>query len=385
MKRATNLFDRICTRDNIRVAFYRAARGKRSRSVVQGFASGLEDRIDKVSSGLQNGSFEFGRFRQFVIRDPKERVISAPCFEERVAHHAIMNICEPILDRWLITDTYACRYGKGREAAVRRARVFSGRFTYCIHLDVRKFFDNISHDRLLSLLQRRFNDARLLALMERVIRCYRRTQGKGLPIGSLTSQHFANFYLGWLDRFVKEKLQVRGYVRYMDDLVLWGTSKEFLHAQHQECRGFAGKTLELEFKPSRIRAVNQGVGFLGCRVWPDHVELNRRSKRRWRRRVRSLGRAERLGLLTQSELQVRLASLVAFARGADARSWRFRQAVLQQTSVNDPMRLEPREPGRQLEQQRRELQVGQPQQERPVEPQQQQRLPRGPEFRWRQE
>jgi len=336
MRRAANLFDQILERENLRLAFHKAARGRRGQAVVRQFAAGLDQRIATMSVAIREGTFPVGRFQQFLIRDPKERVITAPCFDERVLHHAIMNVCEPVMDRWLIDDTFACRTGKGREAAIERAQRFSRNATWSLKLDVRKFFDSVPHAKLMVFLERRFKDRRLLDLLSRIITAYRGELGVGLPIGSLTSQHFANFYLGWLDRFVKESLRVRGYVRYMDDMILWHADLGQLRAMHQQCNDFARESLGLKFKPSDARRTSAGMEFLGCRIWPTHMELNRRSKRRWRCRVKVLARAERLGLISESELQVRLSALTAFAKGARVKSWRFRQSVLQQPSVGDP-------------------------------------------------
>ena len=296
------------------------------------FAAGLDRRIAAMSEAIREGTFPVGRFQQFLIRDPKERVITAPCFDERVLHHAIMNVCEPVMDRWLIDDTFACRTGKGREAAIQRAQHFTRNAEWFLKLDVRKYFDSVPHARLMAFLERRFKDRRLLELLNRIIAAYRGELGIGLPIGSLTSQHFANFYLGWLDRFVKESLRVRGYVRYMDDMVLWHASREALVEIHGRCQEFAATHLALEFKPGEVQRTGVGVPFLGCRIWPTHVELNRRSKRRWRQRVRVLERAERLGLLSESNLQQRLASLTAFSRAAGAKSWTFRRSCVTRTA-----------------------------------------------------
>jgi hypothetical protein len=349
--------------------------------VVREFASRLDERIAAMSAGVCDGTIPVGRFQQFVIRDPKERVITAPCFDERVVHHAIMNVCEPIMDRWLIDDTFACRTGKGREAAIHRAQQFTRGSVWFLKLDVRKYFDSVAHQNLINLLAKRFKDRRLLDLLNRIIRAYRGGLGVGIPIGSLTSQHFANFYLGWLDRLVKETLRVRGYVRYMDDMILWGVSRERLVDVHHRCREFAATRLLLEFKPGEVQRTSAGVPFLGCRIWPTHVELNRRSMRRWRQRVRVLERAERLGLVSESALQQRLAALVAFSTAGGAKSWTFRRAVLQKGRVDDAKGLEPREPWRRVGQRRGELPDGEPQRERPDEPHEQQRLPPGPEFR----
>lgn len=334
MRRAANLFEQIVTYDNLRIAFFKAARSKRSLPAVREFQANLDGRIAGISQQLQADQFPLGRFHQFVIRDPKERVITAPCFDERVLHHAIMNICEPVFDRWLIDDTFACRQGKGREAAVTRAAGFARHYTWFLKCDIRKYFDSIAHVQLRGLLQRRLKDRRLVSLLDKIIGSFRGEIGHGLPIGSLTSQHLANFYLGWFDRFVKEALQVRGYVRYMDDMILWDNDSYSLKMIEVKSREFLGDVLYLGLKPVTLQRTAAGANFLGCRIWPTHVGLSRRSKRRWMRRVRDLERASRLGLITERELQIRIESATAFVRGAGVKSWRFRQATLQSAAVD---------------------------------------------------
>lgn len=336
MKRVGGLYDAMLDRENFLLAFHRAAKGKRYRAEVSEFQDDLPNWLASIAERLSSGSFAFGRFHQFLIRDPKERIITAPCFEERVVHHAIMNVCEPVLDCWLIDDTFACRIGRGREAAVDRAMQFCRAQPWCLKLDVRKYFDSIDHDRLLERLTRRFKEVPLHELFEQIVRSFRGAQGLGLPIGSLMSQHFANFYLGWLDRYVKEALQVRGYVRYMDDMLMWGDDRQDLQRVQRECENFVVDELGLEFKPAQVRRIEQGISFLGCRLFPTHVELNRRSKQRWRSRVRFLEKAYRLGLVSDLDLQKRLASLTAFARGGAVRSWKFRTSVLEPWQVDEP-------------------------------------------------
>lgn len=336
MRRTGNLFERILDRDTLRLAFCRAARGKRGQPEIEAFAADAERRLGAIAAGLWTGEFPLGRFRQFVIRDPKRRIITAPCFEERVVHHAIVAVCEPAFERWLIDDTFACRPGKGREAAVVRAAAFSRRWAWQLHLDVRQCFDSIPHDRLLGLLARRFKDRRLLDLFRRIVRSFRGADGRGLPIGSLTSQHFANFHLGWFDRFVKESLRMRGYVRYMDDLVLWGDDRRSLGDAQARCREHLAASLGLEFKPAEPGPSTRGFDFLGCRIRSTHVTLSRRSRRRYRRRVKAIHRACRLGLLDGRAAQTRLEAVTAFAKSAGTRSWRFRDAVLKTWSVGDP-------------------------------------------------
>jgi RNA-directed DNA polymerase len=336
MRRTANLFEQICMPENLRAAFQKASQGKRDQPVVREFGQALDSRLSEMLVTIGNGSIALGRFHQFVIRDPKERVITAPCFEERVLHHAVMNLSEPVFDRWLIDDTFACRKGKGREAAVLRAFSFSKRFGWFLKLDIRKYFDSISHSTLQNLLKRRFKDDQLLELLNRIIHSFRGAIGVGLPIGSLTSQHFANFYLGWFDRFVKESLRIRGYVRYMDDMALWHDDPTVLKRIRSQCEEFLNKTLSLKVKPMILQRTSVGVDFLGCRIWPTHVSLSRRSKRRWQRRMVILQQAARLGLISAHDLQTGLEAATSFAKGASAKSWRFRRAVLQRTVVDGP-------------------------------------------------
>jgi hypothetical protein len=335
MKRAGQLFEQVVARDNLRLAFHQALRGKRTRPDARSYAEQLDRHLEALAARLQDGTFPVGRFRQFVIHDPKERLITAPCFAERVLHHALMNVCEPLLDRWLITDTYACRRGKGRIAALRRAQYFARRFGYFLKLDIRKYFDSIPHDRLLGRLARRFKDRRLLRWFERIVRSFRGVPGRGIPIGSLTSQHLANFYLGWFDRFVKETLRFRGYVRYMDDIALWGNDAAALQAALGAGEAFLWQELGLEVKPSPyLNRTEHGMDFLGCRVHRRHLTLNRRSRVRFGRKLRRLERQFLDGAIDGGQLQQRATALLAFTRSAGVSSWRVRSAVLQRLPVS---------------------------------------------------
>jgi hypothetical protein len=335
MRRVGHLFEHILDRDNMRLAVHKALKGKRDRPDVQAWLGQLESNLQRITAQLQAGSFPVGRFHQFVIHDPKQRIITAPCFEERVVHHAIMNVCEPYLDRLLVFDSYACRRGKGRIACLLRARRFAAHHRWFLKLDIRKYFDSIRHDRLLSLWQRRFKDARLFGLIESMVRGYRGTLGRGLPIGSLLSQHLANFYLGWYDRFVKEQLRLPAMTRYMDDVALWSDDHEVLGEAENASRGFLRDELDLEVKPHpyRNRCVH-GMDYLGCRVFPTHLVLNRRSRVRFRRQWQRLERQHAEGILSEAELQARVTALVAFTRTPGLSAWQFRRRVLFSNTVD---------------------------------------------------
>jgi hypothetical protein len=257
-----------------------------------------------------------------------------------------MRISEPVFERFLIADTFACRKGKGRIAAVERARHFARRHSWFLKLDIRKFFDSIRHDSLLSLLERKFKDRRLVDLFRRIISSYAVAPGRGVPIGSLTSQHFANLYLGWLDRFVKEHLRAEGYVRYMDDFVVWCNDRSRLAEVRDHIAEYLSQELSLTLKPEPyINRTGCGMDFLGCRVYPTHVSLSRRSRVRFASKLRSLERDHAAGRLGEASLQHRAAALVAFARAGPTASWRWRSQVLQSLAAGGQGPV-PGDPGR---------------------------------------
>ncbi len=335
MRRAGNLFEHVVDRENLRLAVSKALRGKRCRSDARQFVAKLDEQLDWMRSGLVRGDFPLGVYHQFTIFDPKERLITAPCFPERVLHHAIVNVCEPVFERWLIADSFACRRGKGRLAALSRSRSYAARFPFFLKLDVRKYFASVSHEILTNNLERLFKDQRLLGLLNRIITSFDASPARGLPIGSLTSQHFANFYLGLFDRFVKEQLRVKGYVRYMDDCALWGESAAELRGWLDASRVFLSTQLGLDLKAEPyINRSRHGLDFLGCRVFPDRLVLNRRSRVRFGRRLRALEEAYLAGRIDELQLQQHATALVAFARTPGLSSWGFRRRVLQSLPVS---------------------------------------------------
>lgn len=329
MRRAGSLFPRIIDPDNLRLAFCKARRGKEHRPEVQEFSANVSRELATIRGQLVDGTMAIGDYHRFIIRDPKERLICAAAFRERVLHHAIMNVCEHVFERYAIFDSYACRVGKGAHAAVRRAQQFACRFPFCLKADVAKYFDSIDHSVLGGLLARLFREKPLLDLLWRIIESYEARPGKGLPIGSLTSQHFANHYLGTLDHFAKEALRVPGYVRYMDDILLWGRTREELRGVHVAVREFLARKLALELKPdAQLKPVGAGVSFLGFRVFPQRIGLTRRSRRRFVDKFRGYERRLAAGLWSEEEAACHLQSLVGFTLLADATG--FRRRVISQ-------------------------------------------------------
>ncbi len=322
MKRTGALLERIAERDTLLLAYALALRGCRSAPAALAFGLELDGELAKLRAGLLDGSIAVGAFTSFPIRDPKPRQIHAPVFRERVLHHALIHVGGERLERYLIDDTFACRKGKGTHAAVARAEQFAERFPYVLKLDVRRYFDSIDHEVLLRQLARLWKDRAVLRLCERIVRSYEAAPGKGLPIGSLTSQHFANVYLGALDHHVKNAMRVRGYVRYMDDVLLFGDDPRQLRGQWRWLQGWLWDTLHLRWKPPQLLACARGVPFLGFRLLPGHRRLSAERRRRFARRLRGLAIAFQRGAFGEDVYQQRLISLCSHADQAHDRDWR---------------------------------------------------------------
>jgi len=309
-------------------AFGRAALGKRDLPEVRHFAADLEARLEGIADELRSGSYRFAPMRRFEIHDPKRRTIHAPVFQDRVVHHALMAHVGPVLDRSLVADTFACRVGKGTHAAVRRAQAHSRRFTWFLKLDVRDYFGSIRHRVLEGELERKLKGPAVLDLCRRVIACHEKQPGRGLPIGSLTSQHFANFYLAGLDRLVLEGSRAGAIVRYMDDLVIWGHDRIRLVACHAEVECFALQRLGLELHEAQPQRSSGGLSLCGFRIRPHSLRLSPRRRKRYRRARQRWEQAFRAGCIDARCLQRGFEAALATVQWADSGAFRHADLVL---------------------------------------------------------
>lgn len=323
MKRIGYLMESIADMDNLYLAYYKACRGKQGKSEVIGFGKHLDENLQSLRRQLLSGETKVGRYRYFSIFDPKKRLICAASFRERVMHHAVMNVCHPYFERNLINDTYATRVGKGTYEAIGKAMKALSRYQYVAKLDVRKYFDSISHEVLKAKLRHIFKDGQLLSLFDDIIDSYSTTEGKGLPIGNLTSQYFANFYLSALDHYAKETLRIPLYLRYMDDILLFGDDKSVLKTQIEALEDCVAK-IGLEFKPPIIMSTEVGVTFLGYRVCRHRITLDARSRNRLRKKLKNYSIAHESGEWTDSEYNAHLQPLLAFAEKAYSKRLRRR-------------------------------------------------------------
>ncbi len=323
MRRTAIYLDDVADRDHLAWAFWRSARGKRDRAEVRWFAEDLDGELDRLRGRILDGTVRLGRYHRFEIRDPKTRTIHAPAFRERVLHHALMARLEPVFERYLVDDTFACRPGKGNLAAVLRAQHHARRWRWYLKLDMRAYFASIDHQVLKDLMRRRVKGAGVLALIDRIIDAYHTVPGRGLPIGALTSQHFANLYLAPLDRHLLEELRVGGLVRYMDDVVAWHRDRASLRRALASCRRFAAGRLGLEIKPGwQLQRSSRGLTLCGFRVYPRSLRLSARRRRRYREARQRWELAYRQGRIDANGLQAGYASALAITAGADAVAFR---------------------------------------------------------------
>ncbi len=316
MKRVGNLMEKICTIDNLLLAYHKAKKGKQqSRSVIV-YSENLVENIVRLRGELLSGDVKIGRYHYFTIYDPKLRRICAAAFEERIIHHAIINVCHPYFERHLIYDTYATRLGKGAYAAINRARAAMHKYGYVSKLDMKTYFDSISHDILKLKLRRIFKDEKLLELFDRIIESYEKKPGYGIPIGNLTSQYFANYYLSYLDHYAKEVLKVPVYIRYMDDILVFDTAPIKIREDVYQIRCFIEKELHLRLKQPVFGTTSSGVSFLGYTLYPHKLLLNRRSKIRLKNKMHEYAALYAGNEWTDWEYMSHITPLLAFSQKA---------------------------------------------------------------------
>lgn len=288
LMKARNLFSPIHTFENLYRAFRRARKGKRDQEEVAAFEHDLEANLLRLQADLQAGTYCPGPYHHFWIREPKRRKISAAPFRDRVIHHALCQVIEPIFERSFIRDSYACRLNKGTHRAVDRAQAFARRHRCVLKADIEKFFPSIDHAVLLDLLNRKIADPEVMALIRRILKSGEGVleqeyvmrwfpgddllaplRPRGLPIGNLTSQFWANVYLNTFDHFVKRRLRCPACVRYVDDFLLFHDDKARLHQWKQEIMNFlVSLRLTVHERKSVVFPVSDGIDFLGYRCLP---------------------------------------------------------------------------------------------------------------------
>jgi len=325
-KKYSNLFPKIRSFQGLYKGYREARKGKRYKGEVVKFSRDLENNLLQLSRCLESQDYSTKGFKTFTLFDPKEREISAPYFRDRVVHRSLHITLEPIFDKRFIYDTYACRPGKGAHAGVERLQSFMRKqdTDYYLKCDIRGYFDSVDHDLLIREIGRKVSDERVLWLVREFLRNYSsdKGEGKGMPIGTLYSQLFANTYLDRFDHFVKQSLGADYYVRYMDDFILLSDSKNRLHGLKDAMQGYLRDKLKLDLPGCKttLEPVEKGATFLGYRVFPHYRLLRKRNKLKFKRRLRRQKEELENGEISFQELRQSLASWKGHASHADTQN-----------------------------------------------------------------
>lgn len=300
------MYDKFCPFTNLYEAYRKARKGKRGKASVAGFEYNQEEELIQLQTELVSKTWQPGDYTNFYIHEPKKRLISAAPFRDRVVHHALCNLLEPDWERRFTFDTYANRKNKGTHRAILRASQFARKYKYVLQCDVEQFFPSIDHAILREKIAAHVDDASVLEIVDLILRSGVRAQTesyqmkwfagddlfsasrpRGLPIGNLTSQFWGNVYLSAFDHFVKRELRVDGYLRYVDDFLLFGNDKEILHAWKEKILNRVEK-LKMTLHEPQIYPVETGVPFLGFRIFPSYRRLKKKRGIAFQRRFRYL-------------------------------------------------------------------------------------------------
>jgi hypothetical protein len=347
MKTYRNLYPQIYDFANLYMAYRAARRAKRGRAEVMRFEACAAEQVLVLKDELRTETYCPGGYRHFFIYEPKRRKISAAPFRDRVVHHALHQVLEPIWERKFIHDSYACRPGKGTHRALDRCTQWVRQYRYVLQCDVAKFFPTIDHAILLAILGRTIADAPTMRLCAAIVESgvgvlddqreprwfsgddlFAPLRPQGLPIGNLTSQFWANVFLNELDHFAKRELRCHAYLRYADDVLLFADDKPTLRTWLGELRAFCAERLRLHLHDGKCQVypTASGVPFLGFRHLGTHRRLKRPSVVRFQRRLRAMRRAYTAGQISRAKVGERIQSWCAHAAHGD--TYRLRARLL---------------------------------------------------------
>lgn len=305
-----DIYEKIYDFDNLYNAYLCARKNKRYRKDVLRFTDNLEENLINIQNKLIYKEYEVGRYKEFYVHEPKKRLIMSLPFEDRIVQWAIYNVLNPSFEKSYIGDSYGCRVGKGAHGAIKRLQYWlrkmdrSDKKYYCLKMDISKYFYMVDHDILIKILRKYIEDEDTIYLLSKIIKCECgcgfgkefldiddnvRINTKGMPIGNLSSQMFANIYLNELDQFVKRKLGAKIYIRYMDDFLILHHDKEFLNNALNEINTFLREELNLSLNnKTSLRPVKLGIEFVGYRVWNTHIKLRKSTTKRIKARLKYL-------------------------------------------------------------------------------------------------
>jgi retron-type reverse transcriptase len=343
MKRRGNLYPEITSWSNLILAARKAQKSKRFRDNVLSFNHNLESELIQIQRELETKTYQPGAYRTFEIYQPKARMISAAPYRDRIVHHALCNVIVPIIEKSFIPDSYANRLGFGSHKALRRCIKFARSSDYVLQCDIQKYFPTIDHKILKQKLRHYLKCPDTLWLIDKLIDNSNHQwpvieyfpddnlitpveRRRGLPIGNLTSQFFANVYLNGFDHFIKENLKAKKYLRYVDDFALFSDDLDFLESTRLALESYLAE-LRLKIHPikSQIFRPQHGVNFLGFRILPEQVRVSRRTLSLGRRRLKILQGKYAEGKVTQQHLSQSIQSWSGHLSHGD--TWHLQQQL----------------------------------------------------------
>lgn len=334
-----NLYERIYAYDNLKLAWKRARNGKTKRDYVINFESDLENNINRLKRELETFTYAPAQLDTFIVRDPKTRKISASQFRDRVVYHALCNVIMPLFEKGFIYDSFANQKGKGTHKAIMRLGRFLRKVCvpyngvhnreavsgFVLKSDVQHYFDTVDHETLLRILQKKIADRNTINLISLILKNHKtKAAGKGMPLGNLTSQFFANVYLNELDQFVKHDLKVKYYIRYVDDFVILHRNKRELQRLESQIGKFLRTKLMVQLHPdkSRITRIESGVTFLGFRVFYRYRLLKKSNAKRVWKRLDTLDARCKMGKMSIAQATDSINGWIAYAKFGNTYSLR---------------------------------------------------------------
>jgi len=349
-----DLYSQVWAFENLYLAYRKARKGKRGREPAATFEFDLESNLLQLQDELRTKTYRPGLYTSFYIHEPKRRLISAAPFRDRVVHHALCNVIEPLFERRFISDSYANRVGKGTHRALDRCQEFARRHRYVLQCDIKQFFPSIDHAVLREVLARVITDPDVMWLVDQILASgvgvlseeyemvwfpgddlWAGHRHRGLPIGNLTSQFWANVCLNLFDHFVKRELRCKAYLRYVDDFLLFADDKEMLWRWRAALiERLACLRLVLHEARCHPRPVTEGIPFLGFIVFPTHRRLKQCKGIRYRRRLKHLLASYQAGETELDQVHASVRGWVNHVHYGD--TWGLRRAML--SSIHIPRR-----------------------------------------------
>lgn len=333
-----NLYPQIYDFWNLYVAYVQVLKGKRYSPIALRFAVEMESNLIQLQNELIWKTYRTGQYYNFYVYEPKKRMVSALPFKDRVAQQALCNVVEPLFEAKMIYDSYACRTRKGTHKAADRTQDFllqaqsEWEKVVCLKSDIEKYYPSVNHDILKRIIRRTIACKDTLWLIDGIIDSGANPEDinpKNLPIGNRGSQLGANIYMDQLDHYVKEVLQVKYYVRYMDDFIILGPSTEYLWKMRKQIELFLREELILKLNAKTdIFPISRGIDFVGYRIWPTHRLLRKRSIKKFKRKLKVFGKKYGTGDIGYEAVDRSVQSWLGHAKHAD--TFRLRRKIFQE-------------------------------------------------------